>query len=167
VPTKADIIAAIQAVVDATEEPHLMMSLGTPGSYVEDAAENQRPTGAGWAVPGAWDSIAGGIADWLDSKYVGAAPGFRSIQNMAVSGQVAAGVDLVQFTDTLLVGTLPRANSVAPGTQLVLKAVPTGPLGSQAAPDGGDTIDDGGAVVIPGGTSLRLYSDGISDWRTW
>lgn len=164
--TKTEIIAAIKGVADATEAPAILMALGTEGDYVE-IVEQERPTGAAWVPePKTWPVVIEGIAAWLDSKGVGGAPGFKAIQDLAVSGPVNAATDLAQLTAVGVTGTLPAASAVAAGTQVVIKDVNAG--GTFVAPAGADTIDGAGVPLSLGlNAATRLYSDGASDWRTW
>lgn len=66
--TKADIIAAIQAVADATGDSNLRISLGVPGCHVQNIIGETHPTGKAWVPePKVWSVVIEGLAKWLDS----------------------------------------------------------------------------------------------------
>lgn len=60
------LIAAMQAVVDATTDVRLRISFGAPGKRLQVDGETKE-TGAAWTVPGFMDSIFKGIANVLDN----------------------------------------------------------------------------------------------------
>lgn len=71
--TKADMIAAIQAVADGSGSDTIRMALGEPGSYVKDPTGATRETGAAWAPePKTWPVVIEGLADWFDAQGLGA-----------------------------------------------------------------------------------------------
>lgn len=158
---KADIIAAIQAVADATGNANLRISLGAPGDHVENVIGETQPTGAAWSPePRTWPVIIEGLAGWLGE------PRF-SVRQLLVSGPITADDDVVEFAAPALDAVLPAANSVPQGRRVVLKEVVGDPV-SAVSTAGADTIDGAvGAVALGARGVLRLYSDGASDWRVW
>jgi len=67
--TKADIIAAIQFIADATGNNNLRIALGAPGSHLRDSSGQMQPTGKAWIpTPRMWDTVAGGLAKWFDES---------------------------------------------------------------------------------------------------
>lgn len=68
--TKDDIISAVQTVADATAEPKILASMGTPGAWTRfSGMEYQKATGQVWEnLPSPWDVFVEGLSDWLDSS---------------------------------------------------------------------------------------------------
>lgn len=65
--TKDEIKAAIQAAADATGDGNLRISLGAPGSHVENSIGEMQPTGGAWVPePKTWPVVIEGLANWLD-----------------------------------------------------------------------------------------------------
>ena len=164
---KTEMIAAIQAVADASGSENIRIALGAPGNHVENSIGESQPTGAAWIPePKTWPVVVEGIAAWLDSKGVGGAPGFKNIATLTSSGPVPPTADLVEFGATGVIATLPAANSKVRGTQLAVKDLGFGV--NAVAPSGSDTID--GAVAplafLPL-DAVRLYTDGATGWWTW
>lgn len=60
------LIAAMQAVADATTDIRLRISFGAPGKRLQVDGETKE-TGTAWTVPGFMDSLFKGIADVLDA----------------------------------------------------------------------------------------------------
>lgn len=72
--TKADIIAAIQAVADATGDTNIQITFGTPGAYIKNIIDEIQATGRAWVPePKPWATVIEGLADWLDGG--GVTPG--------------------------------------------------------------------------------------------
>lgn len=166
--TKDEIIAAIQAEADATGDGNMRISMGAPGSHVENSIGQRKPTGAAWEPsPKTWEIVCSGFAAWADSIGVGSHDVFRSVRQLTASGPVTAGDWVVELAGAAVAASLPPASSVPGGKQIIVKEV-NGSPGSSVVPSGADTIDGAAAPLLLGALgAARLYSDGSSDWRTW
>jgi hypothetical protein len=66
--TKADMIAAIQLVADATGNNQIRIGLGAPGNHLENVIGETKATAAAWEPePKAQPVIIEGLASWWDA----------------------------------------------------------------------------------------------------
>jgi len=163
---KDDIIAAIQAVADASGSGNIRISLGAPGDHVENSIGETQPTGAAWLPePKTWPVIIEGIAEWLTAQNVGGPPKFMTVQQRSTSGNVNSGVDLVELTAAGITVSLPDPTSIPPYTKVVAKS--KGHAGNFVNVQGGANIDAGPIMGFGAPyDALRFYSDG-TQWWTW
>jgi len=166
--TKDDIIAAIQVVADATLDGNMRISLGAPGDNVENSIGAWQPTGAAWVPePKTWPVVVQGFASWMDSHGVGRADVFTAVNVFTVSGNITINHWVVEMNAAGITLTLPAASAVPRGKQVIVKDVFGSPANG-VGPTGVDTIDGAPGPILTGPNgAIRLYSDGVSDWRTW
>lgn len=82
--TKTEIIEAIQAAADATENDGIRSALGEPGEVVTIEGLKRR-TGAAWEdTPTSLEIQYEGLANWLDSQGIGGS--LKSKINELISG---------------------------------------------------------------------------------
>ncbi len=92
--TKADIIAAIQAVADASGSNNIVISLGAPGAHVKNSIGQSKPTGAAWEPePKTWPVIAEGLANWADGLGIAEIGDIKAKVNEIVGGYMQLKTD--------------------------------------------------------------------------
>lgn len=134
--TKTEIIAAIQAVADASDDTNIQIALGTPGSYIKNIIGEIQATGSAWAPePKTWATVIEGLADWLDGG--GVAPG-----RVKVSGSDTVADWL---SSKLAAGTGISLSVLNPGADERLQITATGASAVSMLQGSGDP-NTGGAI---------------------
>lgn len=152
---KEDIIAAIQAAADATEDPNTKLSMGSPGEHIDPGTGESLETGQAWANPKkVWPVVAEGLATILGNA--------SKIRRITENDTLLETDYLIEHAGTLKTLTLPAPDADNQGFYII-KALANGVL-----VDG--TID---GAAGPHGFNIydvvRIYSNGnpSDGWLTW
>lgn len=147
--TKTGRISAIQAVADATGDNNWRISLGEPGSHLENTVGEKKPTGAAWEPePKSFPIIMEGLA-----AFEGAA------RQMTASGPLLETDRRIELGSNNVVVSLPSAESKYTGSYVIKSLGTTG--------GGVSGTIDGASVTIPiiDWDFLTIYCNG-SAWLT-
>lgn len=163
---KADIIAAIQVIADATENVNIRVALGAFGDVVKLSTGTLEDTGQALnesKTAQIFPTVIEGIAKYL-SEAGGVGP--KPIQVINSDYTVQVGQSIVQIDGTVsapITVSLPKAADFKAGNFLLIKdAGKIGALNTLTIdPDGSETIEGSGTKVYNTPyTWCWIYSDG-------
>ena len=108
------LITAIQSVADASPQQGTRISLGTPGGVELVPKSDDRPTGQAWAAGSAFETLAGGIVDYLFDAFVP----LGSIRYVNSGAAIPSGWQIADGTNDTpnLVGAFVKGAATAGGS---------------------------------------------------